>query len=335
MMMDLEWSPAIPGLTFRHFLGEADYTPLASVLTASEVADQSARSVTAEDLASAYQNRLVNCDPHRDIIIAEVAGEMVGYTRAWWEGGESNQRWYCHNGFMLPQWRRKGIGQAMLIWIEHRLADIADTHPLELDKLYQVSVSQFQLGRATMLEKAGYQPAHYFYQMLRPSLIDIPQFPLPDGLEVRPAKPEHYHQIWLATAESSQDEWGHRELTEQDYQDWLADPMFQPELWQIAWDIASNQVAGEVLTYIHHDENKQFNRLRGYTEGIGVRRPWRRRGLARALISLSLAAQKAAGMTESALVVDTVNESGAVRLYEDCGFQVAKLDTLYRKPLIV
>jgi len=90
---------------------------------------------------------------------------------------------------------------------------------------------------------------------------------------------------------------------------------------------------GHVLTYIHHDENKQFDRKRGYTEWIGVARPWRRRGVARALISRSLQAQKAAGMTESALVVDGDNPNEATRLYESCGFQVVKKDTLYRKPL--
>ena len=327
--------PNIPGFKFRHFQGANDYTPMASVITASELADQSPRSVTEQDLASAYQHRLMNCDPYQDMIFAEVDGVMVGYNRGWWEQGESKQRWYVHHAFLHPQWRRKGIGRAMLQWMERHLREIAATHPPELEKLYEVSVSQFQKGASILFERSGYQPVRYYYQMLRPTLDDIPLLPVPDGLEVRPATPDHYRQIWQSNAECSRDEWGHRELTEQDYQDWLHRPEFQPQLWQVAWDVASDQVAGQVLTYIHHEENQQFNRQRGYTEGIGVRRPWRRRGLARALISLSLQAQKATGMTESALVVDTDNPSGAVRLYEDCGFRVAKRDTLYRKPVIL
>jgi ribosomal protein S18 acetylase RimI-like enzyme len=88
------------------------------------------------------------------------------------------------------------------------------------------------------------------------------------------------------------------------------------------------------LTFIHWDENKQFKRQRGYTEGIGVDRSWRRRGLARALISRSLHAQKAAGMTESALAADSESTSGVTRLYESCGFQIVKCDTIYRKPMV-
>jgi len=84
---------------------------------------------------------------------------------------------------------------------------------------------------------------------------------------------------------------------------------------------------------IDHEQNRLYQRQRGYTEYIGVRRPWRRRGLARALIVRSLWLQKAAGMTESALLVDSENQSGANRVYEDCGFQVAKTIRAYSKPI--
>jgi ribosomal protein S18 acetylase RimI-like enzyme len=38
-------------------------------------------------------------------------------------------------------------------------------------------------------------------------------------------------------------------------------------------------------------------------------------------------------MTEAALGVDTENESGALRVYEGCGFRVVSRSTNYRKPL--
>ena len=184
-----------------------------------------------------------------------------------------------------------------------------------------------------MLERSGYQPARFFYEMVRPTLDDIPEFPLPDGVEIRTVIPDHYPAIWKLVDETSQDEWGYQKPSQDDYQEWLTSPHFQPDLWQVAWDVASNQVVGTVLTFIHHAENKQFNRQRSYTEGIGVDRSWRRRGLARALISRSLQDQKAAGMTESALVADSDSTSNVVCLYESCGFQIVKKDTLYRKPM--
>ena len=171
--------------------------------------------------------------------------------------------------------------------------------------------------------------------MVRPTLDEILASPLPDGIEIRPVSPDHYPAIWKAVDETSQDEWGYTKPNDEDYQEWLTSPRFQPSLWQVAWDIATDQVVGHVLTFINQDENKQFNRKRGYTEGIGVDRSWRRRGLASALISRSLQAQKAAGMTESALVADSESTSGVTRLYEKCGFQIVKCDTVYRKPMLV
>jgi mycothiol synthase len=97
--------------------------------------------------------------------------------------------------------------------------------------------------------------------------------------------------------------------------------------------VTTNQVAGQVRTYIDHTQNEKYKRKRGFTEFISVRRLWRRRGLARALIAQSLRTQKAQGMTESALGVDSENVSGATRVYEDCGFRVVKRGAIYRKPL--
>ncbi|NJD59396.1 MAG: GNAT family N-acetyltransferase [Anaerolineae bacterium] len=332
MTNSFDYAPQIPGLKFRTFNGEADYPQIARVLTASGMADKVERQVSAKDIAKAFQH-LSNCNPQRDLLIGEVDGAMVGYTRGWWEEGENGVRVYAQNGFLVPEWRRKGIGTALLREMENRLREVASAHPAELEKVFQVNVSQHQTGTKVMLEHAGYEPVRHFYSMVRPSLENIIEYPLPEGLEVRMAEPDHYRAIWKAIAETSRDEWGHHELTEQDYQDWLLGELFQPELWQVAWDVVTGEVAGTVLTYIHHQENQQFKRLRGYTEGIGVIRPWRRRGLARALISLSLKAQREAGMTESALVADTDSTSNVVTLYESCGFQVAKKDTLFRKKL--
>jgi ribosomal protein S18 acetylase RimI-like enzyme len=107
--------------------------------------------------------------------------------------------------------------------------------------------------------------------------------------------------------------------------------MSDTSLWRIAWD--GGEVAGQVRAYINAEENEQFGRKRGYTEHISVRRPWRRRGLARALIAASFPLLRERGMTEAALGVDTENVSGALRVYEACGFKPISRSTSYRRPL--
>jgi mycothiol synthase len=88
-----------------------------------------------------------------------------------------------------------------------------------------------------------------------------------------------------------------------------------------------------VRGFVNAEENRRHGRQRGWVENISVRRPWRRRGLARALIARCITSLREAGMTEGALGVDTENPSGALHLYESCGFVVTKRFTVYRKPL--
>jgi len=320
----------VKGLSFRHFEGESDYPKMIKVIEASLDADKIERANTIEELANNYAH-LSNSDPYQDMIFAEVNGEVIGYARGWWQDETDGPLGYGHVGFLAPVWRRKGIGSRMLQWAEDRLREIARSHAVEREKCFQAFAGEVQAGLIAMLEKNGYQPVRYFYEMVRPTLDNIPDFPLPQGLEVRAVLPEHYRAIWDADMEAFQDHWGFSAPTEEDYQAWLTGITFQPKLWKVAWDAATNQVAGQVKPFINEEENKKFERKRGYTEFISVRRPWRKKGLARALIVQSLHAQKEAGMTESALGVDTENLSGATHVYEDCGFQVVKRNTVYRK----
>ena len=194
-MIEIKNAPSIPGLSFRHFQGERDYAQIAAVLTASEAADHVARQVKAENIANAYK-QMSNCDPFKDIIAAEVDGNMVGYARGWWENDSQAGRLYHHNGFLMPEWRRKGIGSALLGWMEEHLREMAVSDHPQSSGFFQVNASQYQTGTAAMLERTGYRPARYFYEMVRPSLADIDAFPLPEGLEIRPVEAEHYPAIW-------------------------------------------------------------------------------------------------------------------------------------------
>ena len=322
-----------PGINFRRFRGETDYHALAEVLTASSRADQEERTVTAENIADVFRNALSNCDPTKDMIIAEVDGGMVGYARGWWDEESLGNFLYKHNCFLKAGWRGKGIEHVMIGWVEKRLREVSKDHMKENTKFFQVSISQHQGWLETILLDQGYQPKRYYYLMVRPTLEDLPDFPLPEGLETRPVKENQLRVIWNLIQSTDKASLLSEEKNEQAYREWLTQPRFQPNLWQIAWDKKKDLPIGYVLTYIEQEENRQYKRKRGYTEGIGVLPKWRRQGLARALISLSLKAQKEAGMKESALVAESDSVFKVTKLYESCGFQIVNQDTIYQKPL--
>jgi mycothiol synthase len=90
-----------------------------------------------------------------------------------------------------------------------------------------------------------------------------------------------------------------------------------------------------VLNFIDKDQNEMYGRKRGYTENICVRRAWRKQGVAKALIAMSLKVLKERGMTEAGLGVDAENTSGALSLYKYMGYQEVKRMTIYRKEIKV
>jgi ribosomal protein S18 acetylase RimI-like enzyme len=324
-------SPAIPGLAFRGFAGESDYPKMLAVIEASKHADKVERSDTLDDIRRNYSH-LTNCDPYTDMLFAEINGEVIGYNRVWWEKLEDGGLLYSVVGFLHPDWRRKRIGTAMLQHAEARMRQIAAEHETTGEKLFQVWANESEQSLQALLENQGYRPARYFFEMTRDINMPLPAAPLPPGLEVRPVTEAHYRSIFEAANEAFRDHWGFVDRTfEEEFPHWIEDPDFNPSLWKVAWD--GDQIAGMVQNFVNKAENAEYQRKRGYTEGISVRRPWRKLGLARSLLVQSIAMFKEMGMDETALGVDAENLSGALKLYQGVGYKEVKRNMSYRKPL--
>jgi GNAT superfamily N-acetyltransferase len=323
--------PPLP-LTFRAFAGPSDFPAMVACANASFAADQTRFFRTVDDVARDYA-AFTSCMPLQDVWIAQAGEEIAGYVRAWHWAQADGLKLYGQFAVVAPPWRRQGIGARLHAWLEARQREMAVAQGPAGPHAHHAFVTEGETARAALLEKAGYRPERYFFTMVRPTLQVIADFALPAGLEVRVVQPEHYRALWDAHARAFRAHWGYAPPDEADYQRWLASPAFQPHLWQVAWDVRMNEVAGQVRTYIDATWNAGNGRQRGWTEFISVGERWRRRGLARALIARSLRAQAAAGMQESGLGVDSENASGALRVYTDCGFVVEQRNCVFRKPL--
>jgi mycothiol synthase len=329
-LLEVPGAPAIDGLAFRRFRGPADYPVMVAILDACNAADGLDFINTVEEVAHVFTG-LWNCDPEQDMLFAEVAGETVAFSRVWWVEEGTGERLYKSLGFVRPEWRRRGLGAAMLAYNERRLRAIAGEHPAATRRFFRVWATDGEDGALALFAASGYEPVRYFVLMTRPTDLALPVAPLPAGLVVRPAEPGHIRAIWEAMWEARRDHWGYVEQGEEDYQHWTKGRLFAPELWKVAWD--GEQVAGMVLNRIDALQNEQYGRRRGYTQDIFVRRPWRRRGLARSLLVQSIQMFREMGMEETALGVDTQNPSGALRLYESVGYRAVLRHTFFNKEL--
>jgi ribosomal protein S18 acetylase RimI-like enzyme len=341
LLTDIVIVPNVPaGFVFRRFAGESDFPRMAEIINAVARAYKYEFIQRADELANDYAH-LTNCDLSTDFVLVETAdGRAVAYSRVSWDQEVDGPYRYhivlnVHPDFREPP----DLERALLAWAEARLRAIAAAHPADAPKVFQVWVpsSDIDTQRVQLLEAAGYRAVRWGYLMRRDLSEPIEERALPAGLEVRPVTPADYRKVWEAHHEAFRDHWGYREPTDEEYQGWLASPTFDASLWQVAWAPGASgrgdQVAGMVLNFIPREENEQLGLKRGWTDPISVRRPWRKIGLAKALLLRSLRLLKEQGMTEAMLGVDTQNPSGALQLYESCGFRPVKRSTTYRKDL--
>jgi mycothiol synthase len=323
--------PQLDGLGFRTFRGRDDYPHFARIITACAKGEGDDRVETPEEIASGYDH-MQRCDPERDLLVAEVDGLPVGYSRVFWDDEPNGPRVYKQVCFLDPQYGGRGIGTELFAWNQSRLREIAAEHDAS-EKLLEGWVNDRNAAATALFRDAGYEPITYMAEMVRPSVDDLPDHPLPDGLEIRAVRDEDVRTIWEADVEAFRDHWGFVEQTEADYERFIAYPYHDPSLWKIAWD--DEGVAGQVKSFIDTAQNEEFDRKRGWTEAISTSRRWRRRGVAKALIVESIRELAARGMTEVALGVHTENPNGAYDLYAGLGYEVVKTWTTYRKPLDV
>ncbi|MFI5254803.1 MAG: GNAT family N-acetyltransferase [Candidatus Limnocylindrales bacterium] len=325
--------PPVPGLVMRRLRAPADYPAMNHVANLARVAAGDRFATSDEEFAKFY-GHLPNCDPARDLFVFAVDDVVVGYARTtgYQEVGGEKSRINEVICFLDPAWQRHGIGRAMLSALEARVGEIAAAEPGVPLRYLQADVGHKALGAQALLTAAGYEAVRYGFTMRRPTLDDQPAAPMPEGLEIREVRPEHLRAIWEADQEAFRDHWGIGEPTEAGYLEFLdtASPD-EVALWRVAWD--GDQVAGQVRSYISEAGNQRDGVKHGWVENISVRRPWRHRGLARALMAASFPLLRAKGMEEGMLTVDTENLSGALRIYQSVGFEQVGVDTVYRKRL--
>jgi len=314
------------------YRGKSDHEAMADVVNRSWAADLVDAVTTASDMEEKYAPSKT-FDPAHDLMIVESNGSIVGLCEAHGMQEFGNVTAYSHLVHLLPEWRLPGIRESMLELNEARIREIADTRAGKRKKAFEIYANSEPNDLKVLLEKNGYKPSRYLFAMLRSLTESIPDLPLPKGVEVRPAKPEQYKTVWDATAEAMRDE---TTFTEERWNDeafarYAKSSNFAPDLWQIAWE--GDQVAGGVHNYIDEDENTELKRRWGHTEEIFVRRQWRRKGLAHALIARSFRLLKEKGMDYATLDMEAENPSGALRLYESLGYKKDREFIFYRKTL--
>jgi mycothiol synthase len=315
-------------LSIRTYAGSADDRLVAELLRTANLFDGTDLLPSDEQIANEFTHP-GGFVPTEDSFLGELGGRVVAvgevrYVR------RDDEHTFDLSGSVRPDCRRQGVGAALLARLETRATERAATlsaGPIWLD----ASAPELNLGFAALVEAAGYTPIRTFVEMIRRDLDEVVQPPLPAGLELSPVVAADLRKIYDAEAEAFRDHWGQRDWSDENFARMVDEPDLDLGLWRVAWD--GDEIAGVVAAWIIAEENAALGLERGWLEQISVRRPWRRRGLAAALILSACAGLRERGMTEVALGVDSTSLTGAFELYERLGFQILRRITTWRRAL--
>jgi ribosomal protein S18 acetylase RimI-like enzyme len=327
----------LAGITFRHYRGLDDLPGMADSADAASRAAGSVETRSLDAMLAQYRN-LDNCDPDQDIVVVEADGRTVAYQRTWWGNRNEGSRGFECVSFIDPAYAGRGIEDALLAIGERRQVALARTMPADGRPTF---LARFVRGTdpaaVARLEAAGFRQTRRYAELARPDFEAIPDFVAPDGIELRridPAEagdPAILRRAWEVATEAFIDSYGERGASEVEFRHFTESPECRPELWCVAFDVASGEVAGQILNYL--GEPAEDGAIVGWTESIAVREPWRRRGIASAMLAESLRIVRDAGATSAALGVDQENPNEAKTLYERLGFRVTMEELEFQKAI--
>jgi mycothiol synthase len=327
--LDIPGAPSIPGVRARRFRGSSDWPLLSELTTASNTFDGVPWMPTADNLRLEV-GEADGTDPFEDFVIVELDDRVIaasGIQRVVRDGVPTYDAW----GNVHPSVRRRGIGTWLMGRNIQRIRERADREDRGTQVMLAGFAEETEAGHRALLADFGFTTVRQFFLMRRDLHEAIPEAALPEGLEVRTVTTDQHRRIADAEEEAFRDHWGHRAKTESDFHATFDRAELDTDLWVVAWD--GDEIAGVVQNWIWPEENAGLGVKRGWLEHISVRRPWRRRGLARAITAASLTKLREAGLDEGMLGVDSENANGALGLYEGLGFVVHSRAAAYRRRL--
>lgn len=307
------------GFTMRHPT-MADLEEVTELVRICEVAREGTAETTLDDIHTAWQ--MPNFDLTKDIwLVLSDEEKIVGV--AVLEHRE-HARLYTE-GEVHPDYRSRGIGTYLLHLAQVR----AQQHILLASPEARVTLNSGVNSKDEtvihLLEEHGFTRVRHFWRMAIEMDAAPPVPEWAEGITLRTFTPEMARAVYEADEEAFQDHWGHMTSSFEMWEHWMVKREgFDPTLWFMAMD--GDEIAGFSLC---RDEKESG----GWVNVLGVRRPWRRKGLGRALLHHSFGEFYKRGIRNVYLGVDAQSLTGATRLYERAGMHVIRQYNSYEKEL--
>lgn len=302
------------------------------LLNAAQAAINGKPMTTEEELQAELNYPGFN--PETDVrLFFDENNRLVAYAD-FWDRGQPHVRLFGF-GAVHPDFWGNGLGTMIVRWFEQRAKDSLPLAPADAQVVLHSSVMAKNIRAKRLYERQGYQHVRTFYRM-RIDFDQPPQKPtLPAGIQFRPIQDEKDLRLGIfADYDSFKDHWGFVQEGE-DFESFYKrmsyyltnDPFVDLNKSLLAMD--GEDVAGVCFNSIGTVEDAR----QGWVNILGVRRPWRKRGIGLALLLEAFNTFYSLGLTSAGLGVDSSNLTGALRLYEQAGMRVEEEFHTYEKEL--
>jgi ribosomal protein S18 acetylase RimI-like enzyme len=216
-------------------------------------------------------------------------------------------------GVVGRRWKGRGLGAEILDRNEQRAQGRAR-------RLHQIAFAQ-DAAAMELLRAHGYDEIRRFYDMA----IEQTEPPAPVDLPVERVTEDDLHAFHAALDESFQDHWEHHSTP---FDEWWERHAKNPNLDLSLWFLIRD--GDEIAAVTRNEGNRNGG---GYIGALGVRRRWRGKGYAKALLLHSFREFYERGMPRVTLGVDAQNPTGATHLYERVGMHVEMENVVFEKAL--
>jgi mycothiol synthase len=299
---------------------EEEVAEVTRIINETARAEHGTDDATEQEIAHWFAQPQV--DRERDMFMAEEAGRPVAYADVSDTGETGEQFWV---DMRLPPEASDAAGDALLEAAIRRALEVAAERSSGTAPRIIGDASSTNPRAAAAFERAGFRLYRHAYRMAIDLDRELPQPAFPEGLDVRTFRSGEERAVFDVVNEAFEDSWDHVQGVFEEWRHWtIENETFDPSLWWLAYD--GPELAGFCLCRPYEAEPDM-----GWVASLGVRRPWRRRGLARALLLLSFQEFKERGFARVGLGVDADSLTGANRLYESTGMRMVRRHDLYEK----
>ena len=248
-------------------------------------------------------------------LVLDQKGRAAGYTMVW---ARERHRRYTAFAVVHPEHVGRGIGTHLLGFLERRMREhVANDEGAILWNWVDLEDE----AARRMIEAAGFSEVRRHYTMMTDLSGEDLESSIPE-ISIRMCTEDDAMLIHSLLEETFAEHWGFTPLS---YEQWHKQSYERSDTDLTLWFLAlkDDEPVGFLI-------GRAMDGL-GWVGDLGVKKAYRRRGVASALLRHSFSDFKRRGFSKVGLGVDAANETRAVRVYENLGMRAERVYVTYEK----